>query len=159
METFFYKTEQFLPTDINRAWDFFSTARNLSLITPADLDFKIVTKLDDKEIYAGMVIDYTVKPLWGIPVRWKTEIGNVQKPLYFTDRQLKGPYKIWVHAHTFIEERNGTVMKDEVKYQLPFGVIGQIVHSLLVKKRIEKIFEYRRSMLHKIFVKNEYVVS
>lgn len=159
MKTYLYRTEQFLPTDINRAWDFFSTAKNLALITPANLDFNILTDLDGEEIHEGMVIDYTVKPLFGIRVNWKTEICDVQKPLYFTDRQLKGPYKTWVHTHTFIKKAGGVIMKDEIKYQLPFGFIGTITHSLLVKKRIEKIFEFRRAVLHKIFVTNEHVIN
>ena len=74
MKTYYYKAEQFLPTDIQTAWDFFSSAKNLAVITPPELDFKILTDLGDKGIYEGMIIDYTVKPVLGIPLHWKTEI-------------------------------------------------------------------------------------
>ncbi|HEY8661964.1 MAG TPA: SRPBCC family protein [Hanamia sp.] len=94
MSQFLYTTEQFLPITINNAWDFFSSAKNLALITPPELDFKILTDRDGKEIYEGMLIDYTVKPLFGVPLHWKTEICKIEKPGLFTDRQLKGPYKI-----------------------------------------------------------------
>lgn len=154
MKIYYYKTRQFLSTDINTAWDFFSSAKNLAIITPPELDFKILTDLDDKDIYEGMLIEYTVKPLFGIPLHWQTEIWKIKKPEMFTDKQVKGPYKIWEHTHIFIQKENGILMKDEVKYQLPFGIVGQITNSLLVRKKIERIFNYRKEILNKIFTQN-----
>ncbi len=154
MKTFLYNTEQFLSTDINTAWDFFSSAKNLALITPPELDFEILSNLNEKEIYEGMLIEYNVKPLMGIPLHWQTEICKVDKPKMFTDKQLKGPYKIWEHMHLFIEKENGVLMKDQVKYQLPFGIIGQITHSLIVRKKIKTIFAFRKEVLKKIFKDN-----
>jgi len=152
MKIFYYKTEQFLPVEMNTAWDFFSSAKNLAVITPPEMDFKILTQLENKEIFEGMIIDYTVKPLFGIPVHWQTEIYKIDKPGIFIDRQLKGPYKIWEHTHHFIKKENGVLMKDEVKYQLPFGMIGELTHSLVVRKKIEEIFSFRREILKTIFI-------
>ncbi len=146
-----FKTEHFLPIDIQYAWDFFSCAKNLALITPPEMDFKILTKLDDKEVFEGMLIDYTVKPLLGIPLNWQTEIYKVNKPHYFSDRQLKGPYRIWEHTHTFLQKENGVLMRDEVRYQLPLGFIGNMAHSIFIKKKVENIFIYREKALNKIF--------
>lgn len=151
MSTYYYKTEQFLPIDIDTAWNFFSSAKNLALITPPELDFKILTELNGQEIYEGMLINYTVKPLFGIPLRWETEICKVQKPLFFTDRQLKGPYKLWEHTHAYKKVDNGILMQDEVKYQLPFGVFGNLAHLLIVKKKVENIFSFRRQVLESMF--------
>lgn len=151
MSTFFYRTEQFLPVDVNTAWDFFSSPKNLALITPPELDFNILTDLNGEEIYEGMIINYTVRPLLGIPLRWETEICRVDKPNFFTDRQLKGPYRLWEHTHTYTEVNNGILMKDEVKYQLPFGFIGDIAHSVIVKKKVENIFLYRKQVLETMF--------
>src|SRR4051812_21180927 len=81
MSTFYFETEQLLPIDINMSWKFFSSAENLSVITPPAMDFKILTALGEGEIYEGMLIDYTVKPLWGLKFHWKTEICKVDKPL------------------------------------------------------------------------------
>ncbi|RYG39873.1 MAG: hypothetical protein EOO01_28640, partial [Chitinophagaceae bacterium] len=92
MKTYTFSTEQLLRTDIETAWNFFSTPKNLAVITPPELDFRILTALDEADITEGMIIDYTVKPLFGVPVRWKTEICDVEKPFYFSDRQLRGPY-------------------------------------------------------------------
>lgn len=154
MPTFYYTTEQLLPTDINRSWDFFSSAENLALITPPAMDFKILTALNGREIYEGMLISYTVKPLWGFKFHWETEICKVNKPLFFTDRQLKGPLKLWEHNHTFIKKDNGVLIKDEVKYQLPFGIIASIIHSLFVRRKIEDIFIYRKKVLNQLFASN-----
>jgi ligand-binding SRPBCC domain-containing protein len=150
-----FTTSQFLPVDISKAWTFFSSPNNLPLITPPELDFKILTQLDKEEISEGLLIDYTVTPLFGIPLRWQTRIDKIQKQNYFLDLQIKGPYKLWEHKHFFTEYRNGVLMKDEVNYQLPFGFFGRIMHALLVRKKIENIFAYRRQILEKIFISNE----
>jgi len=154
MSTYYYTTEQFLPIDLETAWDFFSSPKNLALITPPELDFKILTELNSQGIYEGMLINYTVKPLLGIPLKWETEICRVQKPLFFTDRQLKGPYKLWEHTHTYKEVDDGILMQDEVKYQLPFGIIGELAHFLIVKKKVETIFSFRKQVLESMFKRN-----
>jgi ligand-binding SRPBCC domain-containing protein len=148
---YYFKTEHLLPISIEMAWSFFSSAKNLALITPPEMEFKILTKLDDKEIYEGLLIDYTVKPVLGIPLNWQTEIFKVDKPHSFADRQLKGPYKIWEHTHTFIQKENGTVMIDELKYQIPLGILGDLAHSIFVKKKVAEIFKFRERALEKIF--------
>jgi ligand-binding SRPBCC domain-containing protein len=128
MQTYHYETEQFLSIDIHKAWGFFSSAKNLALITPPEMNFKIMTDLGDKGIYEGMLIDYTVRPLFSVPLRWKTEIHEVQEPFFFKDRQLKGPFRLWEHSHSFIEKKGGVLVKDHVKYQLPFGAMGRMAH-------------------------------
>lgn len=149
-----YKTEQILPISLKDAWDFFSSPKNLSTITPPELDFNVLTKFQEGGIREGMIIDYTVKPLLGIPVHWQTEIGTVIPEKHFSDKQLKGPYKVWVHKHTFIKVNDGVLIQDEVNYQLPLGVLGRVVHALVVRKKIEDIFDYRKQILNKIFPEN-----
>jgi len=151
METYFFNAEQFLPITLNKAWEFFSDAENLAVITPPSLAFKVLTPLKDKEIYEGMLIDYKVSPLFKLPMHWQTQIAKVDKPFSFTDRQMKGPYKLWEHTHHFFEKENGILMKDKVKYQLPYGVIGELAHSILVRDKIENIFAYRKQVLNQIF--------
>ena len=146
-----FKAKQFLPIDKSKAWDFFSSPKNLSLITPPEMDFKILSKLNGEEIFEGMKIDYTVKPLLGIAVRWQTEICKVQNQNYFTDRQAKGPYKIWEHTHTFSEVDGGVLMHDIVNYKLPFGFLGRTLNSILIKGKIESIFVYRKKVLATLF--------
>jgi ligand-binding SRPBCC domain-containing protein len=159
VKTYTYKTEQFLRTDIEKAWGFFATPKNLALITPPDLDFRILSVPGQHDIIGGMIIDYTVRPILGIRIRWKTEICEVERPFSFTDRQVKGPYAEWIHTHTFREEKDGVMMTDHVRYALPFGWIGRLTHQLVVQKKVEKIFQYRRQVLHKLFVENGFVAN
>ena len=143
--------EQWMPISVQEAWTFFSTANNLAKITPPEMGFVILSKLDGVPIYSGMLIDYIVKPLLGIPLRWTTEITGVSAPNVFTDKQLKGPYALWEHTHTFEQVNGGVKMTDEVKYALPLGFLGELAHSILVKKKLNDIFEFRERTLTKLF--------
>jgi ligand-binding SRPBCC domain-containing protein len=142
--------EQQLPININEAWSFFSDPKNLIKITPPDMNFEI-TNNPAKDIYSGMIITYKLRPIFNIPSSWVTEIVFVDEPNSFIDVQRFGPYKFWHHRHRFKAVDGGILMSDEVNYALPFGKIGDFTHSLFVKKRIKKIFDYRKAELKKIF--------
>lgn len=143
--------EQQLYCDIDTAWRFFSSPMNLSEITPKDIAFTVLSEDQDQPIFEGMLINYSVSPLLGIPLKWQTKIIQVEHQKSFTDFQQKGPYKYWKHFHEFIPNEKGILMKDTVEYELPFGVLGNIVHSLLVKKKLNKIFDYRHQVLKQLF--------
>lgn len=143
--------EQQLYCDLETAWRFFSSANNLSKITPKDMNFIVLTKLENDEIYEGMIIDYYVSPLLGIKMSWQTEIIQVSFQKSFTDFQKKGPYKLWNHFHEFIPNEKGVLMRDTINYELPMGILGEVTHGLFVKKKIEHIFNYRYQILEKMF--------
>ncbi|AYN02319.1 SRPBCC family protein [Chryseobacterium sp. 3008163] len=145
------KREQQLNCDIGTAWKFFSSANNLSKITPKDMNFIVRTKLENDEIYEGMTIDYYVSPLLGIKMDWRTEITQVDQSRSFTDFQMKGPYKLWNHFHEFIPNEKGVLIKDTVDYELPMGFLGEIAHKLFVKNKLEQIFSYRFNILEEMF--------
>lgn len=98
-----------------------------------------------------MIIEYKVSPLFNIPIKWKSRITQVEYHKSFTDFQEEGPYKLWNHHHELIPNDKGVLMKDNLKYELPFGFLGTIVHTLLVKNRLNKIFEYRFQVLEDLF--------
>ena len=143
--------EQQLNCDVETAWHFFSSPKNLSKITPPDMAFTVLSNVDDKEIFEGMMIDYTVSPILNIPMKWKTRISQVDEGKSFTDFQEKGPYKYWNHFHEFIPNDKGVLMKDTVDYELPMGFLGEIAHKLFVKDKLEHIFSYRNKVLDKMF--------
>lgn len=145
------KREQQLYCDIHSVWDFFSSPHNLSRITPKEIGFVVLSDLPEREIYKGMIINYTISPVLGIPLKWQTQITEVNYQKSFTDFQKKGPYKLWRHHHEFIPNQNGVLMVDTVDYELPFGLIGKVVHSLMVKKKLEHIFDYRYQVLEELF--------
>lgn len=143
--------EQHLNCDIDTAWKFFCNPYNLSRITPRQMGFVILTENADKSIYTGMEVNYIVSPLFGIPLKWKTRITQVVYHKTFTDFQETGPYKLWNHHHEFIPTEKGVLIKDRVDYELPFGVLGTIAHALLVKNKLNKIFDYRFQVLENMF--------
>ncbi|MDC1244953.1 SRPBCC family protein [Crocinitomicaceae bacterium] len=136
------KKTQFIKTDLKTAWDFFSSPGNLKKITPDYMGFDVKTELPEK-MYEGLMIEYTVKPLLGIPMNWITEIKTVKELEFFVDEQRKGPYKIWHHEHHFKAVEGGVEMTDIVSYELPLGILGRIMHPFLVQKKLEEIFDFR----------------
>lgn len=149
MKPFILKRSQTLPIPCATAWEFFSDPRNLPLITPPDLGFRITSELPER-MYAGMVVSYTVTPFAGIKADWTTEITHVREPEFFVDEQRIGPYRFWHHQHQFREVANGTLMTDLIHYLLPFGLFGLLVDGF-VRQRLERIFEYRRQTLEQRF--------
>ena len=144
------KTKQIIPTDLETCWDFFSSPKNLKIITPDYMGFETLVEIPEK-MYAGLMIEYEVKPLMGIPMKWITEITHVDELKFFVDEQRKGPYKIWHHEHHFKHVENGIEMTDIVSYEVPFGILGKLAHPLIVKSKLNQIFDYRFKKVVEIF--------
>ena len=141
--------EQILRAPIETVFEFFADARNLERITPPELEFKIITP-QPNDIRRGALIDYKLK-LRGVSIIWKTEIAEWNPPREFVDSALKSPYKQWIHRHTFEESASGeTVMRDLVRYHLPFEPLGDLAHWL-VRRELKHIFDYRRKIVAEIF--------
>lgn len=145
-----FKRNQFVKTDLQTCWDFFSSPDNLAKITPKYMGFDVKTSVP-KQMYEGLIIAYTVKPVLGIPVEWVTEITHIKDKAFFVDEQRKGPYTLWHHEHHFRELDGGVEMTDIVSYIIPFGMIGRIIHPFLVKPKLKEIFEYRFKAVDELF--------
>lgn len=150
MKIYTLHTKQKLPISMDEAWEFLSNPKNLEIITPDSMAFKTISG-DDRAIFAGQIIQYIVKPMLGIPVKWVTEITNVVDKKYFVDEQRFGPYALWHHKHFLNEIPGGVEMEDIVDYKLPMGILGQLVHPFLVKPKLKEIFEYREKKLVELF--------
>lgn len=146
------KTIQHIPTDLNTAWDFFSSPANLKDITPSDMGFNVISKYHGEKMYPGQIIEYKVSPVWGIPIYWMTEITHVQDKKYFVDEQRFGPYSLWHHQHHFKEVNGGVEMTDIVHYKMPFWFLGDIANSLFVKAQLKNIFDFRYKKVEEMFV-------
>ena len=145
MKTFHLKTEQKIEKPQGELFSFFSDAHNLAEITPPWLDFRVLTP-HPIEMKVGTRIDYRLK-LRGIPVRWQSEITAWNPPHSFVDEQRRGPYRRWIHTHTFDPVQDCTLVRDEVEYAV-FG--GSIVQNFLVGPDLEKIFAYRSEKLREL---------
>lgn len=151
MKKYVLYRETVLPITMLAAWDFFSNPTNLSKITPEEMDFKVVTSNLPQQIHNGLIIEYVVRPLAGVPLKWISQISSVNAPYSFVDEQLKGPYAYWHHEHTFEEKGGRVLMKDKVTYSVPFGVLGQLANKLIVRSKLEEIFNYRTKKILEFF--------
>ena len=151
MSSYVLRSTQRLPIDMDTAWEFFSSPHNLKIITPAYLNFRILSETE--KMYPGQIIRYYVSPLLGIPLFWMTEITHVRDREYFVDEQRFGPYALWHHKHFFKEIPGGIEMTDQVDYKLPLGHLGNIAHALFVRKQVEAIFDHRYKVLEERFGK------
>lgn len=153
MKVYHFKRVQTLPISLEQAWEFFSTPKNLDKITPKEFEMRVLEDFDNDKAYSGQIINYIMKPLLGIPVRWTTEITHVEPLKYFVDQQRFGPYALWHHKHFFKAVPEGVEMTDSVHYAVPFGIFGRIANSWFVRKKLDYIFDYRAQILGKEFQK------
>ena len=138
--------EQLLSYPIEQVFRFFASPENLNLLTPPWVNFSILSP-QSIEMAVGTVIEYRIR-LRGVPVTWRSEITEWQPPFAFCDVQLRGPYRFWVHRHTFEEKPGGTLVTDHVDY----GVLGgALVNRLFVAGELKRIFGYRKTRLHELF--------
>lgn len=145
--------KQSLPIPLNEAWSFFSNPKNLKTITPPFMGFEITSGNMSDKMYAGMIITYSVSPLFNIPMKWMTEIAHVHEPFFFVDNQKAGPFKFWHHQHFFKAIANGTEMTDIVNYSVGFGWFGRLVETIAVNRRVKEIFDFRYNKLVEVFGK------
>lgn len=145
-----FETEQVLPIGRDEAWAFFSDPANLSAITPPEMGFEVTSPMPPS-VYPGLMVTYRVRPLFGVPVQWVTEITHVDEGRYFVDEQRLGPYRVWHHEHHFDEVEGGILMRDLVHYSVPLGPVGDLVNRAVVRGRVEGIFAFRRGVLEQRF--------
>jgi ligand-binding SRPBCC domain-containing protein len=139
---------QWVPAGHEEVFAFFESAGNLFRITPAEMRFQIINPLP-VTMREGTLIDYVVR-VGLLPVRWTTLITKYDAPAEFVDVQLKGPYSYWHHQHEFIARDGGTEIVDTVHYALPFGILGELVHVLFVRRTLDRIFDYRKGAIESI---------
>jgi ligand-binding SRPBCC domain-containing protein len=149
MQVYNLHREQWIQRPREEVFSFFSDAGNLDLITPAWLSFRMLTPTPI-EMAVGTKLDYRLR--WhGVPLRWTTEIIEWDPPNGFVDIQLKGPYRLWHHTHRFLPEAGGTRIVDHVRYAVPFGIAGRLLHGLSIRRDVEAIFDYRAERSHALF--------
>ena len=139
-----------LNISLDEAWDFFSRPVNLSRLTPDEMNLK-VSQHNDHEIQEGVELEFEVAPVMGISINWTSKITKVKKKEYFIDEQIKGPFAYWRHEHRFAPAKHGTIVTDILTYKMPFGGLGKLAQPILVRKKIDALFEFRKSQLEEIF--------
>jgi len=146
------RRELHIPLPRHQVFAFFADAANLEAITPDFLRFHILTR-GPITMQAGTVIDYQLRLLM-IPFHWKTVIEVFEPNARFIDIQAKGPYRCWRHLHEFIDAESGTLMRDTVDYDLPFGPLGTLIHALFVRRAVRRIFDFRNERILQLLLGN-----
>jgi ligand-binding SRPBCC domain-containing protein len=138
-----------VPRPLDEVFAFFSKPENLGELTPPELSFDILTP-SPVPMAEGALIDYRIS-LGPLPMNWRTLIEIYEPPHRFVDVQLRGPYALWRHEHTFEAVDGGTAIRDRIDYAMPFGPLGTLAHALAVKGRLRRIFAYRRDTVSRLF--------
>ena len=159
MAVYQFEKRQLITADITEVWNFISKPANLKYITPPSFGFEIITKNIPEKIYPGMIISYNVRPLFGIKMKWVTEITHVKENEYFVDEQRIGPYKMWHHQHKILLVKNGVLMQDIITYKPPFGLLGILSNNLFIRKQLDDIFNFRKSAIEKRFENQQIIPS
>ena len=146
-----FQRTQKIKASIDEVWDFISSPKNLKEITPDYMGFDITSKETPNKMYQGLIISYKVSPLLGIKTTWVTEISQVKDKEYFVDEQRVGPYKLWHHQHIVTPVNGGVLMKDIVSYVPPFGFLGVIANKLIIRNKLNEIFNFRTKAIEKRF--------
>ena len=154
MTEFVFEREMTIPRPLAEVFPFFADAENLEALTPPWLHFRILTPTPIP-MAVGTLIEYEIR-FRGMPIRWRTKITDWEPPHRFVDEQLSGPYRQWIHEHTFTETADGTRMKDVVRYAV---LGGRLVNRLFVASEVERIFEYRTERLREIFADSKDTLS
>ena len=140
-----FESDLWVPRPLDDVFAFFSDAANLEALTPPWLHFRILTP-QPIAMHPGTLIDYRIR-LHGIPISWQSEITDWNPPRQFVDQQRRGPYRRWIHTHTFAAEGIGTRVSDRVDFEVPLGWLT----GRFVLRDVEKIFAFRRRQLVKRF--------
>lgn len=146
---FLLRAEQDIPQPLSEVFPFFTDAFNLERITPTHLRFRILTRPPIR-MAEGTLIDYRIS-LRGLPMAWRTRITKWNPPHEFEDTQTRGPYRVWVHTHTFEPRGDTTRMTDVVRYRPPLRVLGRLANKVVIERDLRKIFEFRRDAVREAF--------
>ena len=149
MKTFEFRAQQFVPRPLGEVFSFFETPENLATITPPGLGFRIITP-SPLHMREGAEFEYFISVM-GARMRWKSRIDSYEPPHAFSDEQVEGPYRFWHHTHTFKGVDGGTIIIDHVRYAMPFGTWGVVLHNILVRRQLEKIFNHRAKVIERMF--------
>lgn len=147
---YYLQREQNIPAAPQAVWEYFCDPKNLNVITPPDMNFEIIAGGEEK-MYAGQIIEYRVEFIRGVKSLWLTEIAHARELEYFVDEQRAGPYRFWYHEHRFAKIPGGVKMSDRVTYAAPFGIVGDAVTALWIRRKLKRIFDFRYQKIAEIF--------
>ncbi len=147
--TYILERRVLIPAPRDTVFAFFEDPGNLAKITPRWTGFKDLTP-EGPPLRVGLRTAHTIRWL-GVGLRWTSKVVEYEPPHRFVDEQIGGPFRAWRHEHVFEDANGGTIMRDRVQYELPFGILGDVTHRLIVKGQLRRIFDYRERRIKQLF--------
>lgn len=147
--TYSLHAEQSVAAPIEKVFDFFTDVNTLVRLTPPFVRLRILSA-ETKIWGRGQRLEYEIRP-FALPLRWVSEITEFDPPFRFADEQVKGPYRRWRHVHHFYPLSTGTLIVDDITYEIPFGFLGRIVHRSVIRRQLDAIFAFRRMQVERYF--------
>jgi len=148
MVTHLLTREQYVARPLAEVFAFFQRPENLAHLTPPWLHVLILSP-SPVAVAKGARIDYALR-VWGVRLRWCSEITAYDPPSLFIDEQKRGPYQYWQHRHRFTQEKDAVLVRDEVRYAVGSGLWGKLAHGLGVRWLLKAIFDYRAQMIREM---------
>ena len=148
-----YKHETVVNADIESTFDWFEHEGSFRRLMPP---WEVAEEVRaDESIEVGSQRIFRI-PAPGIPfvnMTWVAEHTGYDKPNYFADTMVKGPFWKWHHDHYLTEKNGVTTVVDDVTYSVPFGPLGMLVDKILggalVTGRISSMFKARELRLQR----------
>jgi ligand-binding SRPBCC domain-containing protein len=138
-----YRSEQKVAAAVPEVYAFLADARNLDLLTPHWMRFRILTPMP-VPMDVGTTIDYRLR-FRGLPLRWRSEITEWDPPRRFAYEQRRGPFSRWLHAHVFEPTpEGGTLTRDRVLWSVRADAV---LRPLWVEPHLSRIFAHRNRIL------------
>ncbi len=147
-----YTKSTLIATSREELFAFHANPENIKIVTPPYIKTKLLF-VSDNPLVAGSSIQLK-SVRFGIPQEWLVKVTDYNAPSYFTDTQLKGPFKLFKHTHKFESSINGTILTDVVYYIPKGNFLGKLVKSF-IHKELVKMFDYRHWATKNYFEKAE----
>lgn len=170
--TYRFETRHWVPYPVELVFAFFANPANLPHLMPP----RMQTRIEDARVQPapprpvaadsarrfqsvaageGSEILISFYPIAWVPKRvsWMARIAEFEWNSHFCDEQVRGPFTVFRHRHGIHAEardgQEGTLVADEIEYELPYGFIGRF-GAVLVRWQLERSFAYRQMRLPEI---------
>jgi ligand-binding SRPBCC domain-containing protein len=139
--------ESIIRASPERVFEFHEQENVLSLLIPRWERARVVQAARISEVGAQAIVE--TKVFGPLKVRWVAEHTIYEPPHLFEDVQVKGPFRSWRHRHLVEAHASGAILRDEIDYEPPFSFLGRALAPVLVRRRLERLFNYRHEVTRK----------
>lgn len=134
--TVYIERSTMIARPIGEVFAFYDTPGNLRLVTPSKSGIEIERL--PKDLRPGALFGYRLRG-WPLELRWEALVSEYQPPARFVNVQSRGRFRQWSHEHHFEPEGTSTRVREQLKYQMPPGLVSSVAHKLYVREKLEEL--------------------